>query len=361
MSKLSIALVTLTLSDKSLSALRSAFKTVHYHPAGSDQPSSSVLQDVEIIFGPPSRVSAMKTLDDLPKLKYIQLGSAGADGPLGNPALKDWVGRSEEARNGREVKMMTASGTHVLSIPPWAVGCVIMLYHQLPHMLSIARNEQRWASEKECDRDGDSYYARSLYGRTVGMLGYGALGRETARLLKSHGMRVIAANTSGKATQQDGYIIPGTGDKEGSVPEKFYSTKDDASFKEFLKQSDVLVASLPNTKNTAYLLDAEKLTLLPPHALFVNFGRGNLVKSEDLLNALDKPDGLFGAALDVTDPEPLPDKHPLWTHPKVIVTPHQSGNTEGEMDIATQICLENVRRIEKGQNVVNEVDFTRGY
>jgi phosphoglycerate dehydrogenase-like enzyme len=76
---------------------------------------------------------------------------------------------------------------------------------------------------------------------------------------------------------------------------------------------------------------------------------------------LDKKDGLFGAALDVTDPEPLPDNHPLWTHPKVVITPHVSGNTEGEMDIACDILLENVRRLEEGEGVVNEVDFGRGY
>lgn len=139
MSKLSTALVTLTLSDKSLSALRSAFKTVHYHPAGSDQPSPSVLQEVEIVFGPPQRLAPIKTLDELPKLRYIQLGSAGADHPLATPILKDWLARSEQDKAGRDVKMMTASGTHVLSIPPWAVGCVIMLYHQLPRMLAIAR------------------------------------------------------------------------------------------------------------------------------------------------------------------------------------------------------------------------------
>jgi phosphoglycerate dehydrogenase-like enzyme len=76
---------------------------------------------------------------------------------------------------------------------------------------------------------------------------------------------------------------------------------------------------------------------------------------------LDKKDGLFGAALDVTDPEPLPDNHPLWTHPKVVITPHVSGNTEGEMDIACDILVENVRRLDEGQGVVNEVDFGRGY
>jgi phosphoglycerate dehydrogenase-like enzyme len=66
------------------------------------------------------------------------------------------------------------------------------------------QNEKRWANEQECDIDGNTYVARSLRGRTAGMLGYGALGRETARLLKSHGMRIIAANTSGNASTQDG-------------------------------------------------------------------------------------------------------------------------------------------------------------
>lgn len=103
------------------------------------------------------------------------------------------------------------------------------------------------------------------------MLGYGALGRETARLLKAHGMRIIAANTSGKKTTDEGYIIPGTGDKEGehrlqvgvlisgSIPEEFFSTKDPKSLDAFLKQTDVLVCSLPGTPRTQYLLDAQKL------------------------------------------------------------------------------------------------------
>lgn len=141
MPKLSTALVTLTLSDQALTALRSAINVVHYHPSTSPLPTLEVLQEVEILFGPPNRLS-LETFDELPKLKYIQLGSAGADGPLSTPVLKDWAQKGRDhgtERNGREIKMMTASGTHVLSIPPWAVGCVIMLYHQLPRMLSIAK------------------------------------------------------------------------------------------------------------------------------------------------------------------------------------------------------------------------------
>jgi hypothetical protein len=140
MTKLTTALVTLDLSEKSLSTLRKTFQTVHHYPSPSSPPSPSILESIDILFGPPQRLpSSVKSLDALPNLKFIQLGSAGADGPLGTAALKEWVEKGDQGRKGREVKMMTASGTHVLSIPPWAVASVIMLYHQIPRMLSIAR------------------------------------------------------------------------------------------------------------------------------------------------------------------------------------------------------------------------------
>jgi phosphoglycerate dehydrogenase-like enzyme len=100
---------------------------------------------------------------------------------------------------------------------------------------------------------------------------------------------------------------------------------------------------------------------MKPEGLFINVGRGSIIRSEDLLTALDAPNGLFGAAVDVTDPEPLPDGHALWTHPKCIVTPHLSGDTEGEFDIATDILIENAKRLDKGEKVVNLIDYARGY
>jgi len=130
MSKPSTALVLLKLSEKSLSTLRSTFSTVHYHPPSSSDPSTTTLKEVDIIFGPPRQLS-VQSFKELPKLRYIQLGSAGADAAIST--LQGW------GEGGGHVKMMTASGTHVLSIPPWAVGCVIMLYHQIPRMLGIAR------------------------------------------------------------------------------------------------------------------------------------------------------------------------------------------------------------------------------
>lgn len=110
--------------------------------------------------------------------------------------------------------------------------------------------------------------------------------------------------------------------------------------------------------------------------MFLNVGRGNLVKSgrpnrangstpaelvaEELIKALDSG-RLLGAAIDVTDPEPLPQGHPLWTHPRCIVTPHLSGDTEGEFDIATDIAIENLTRLAEGRELVNLIDPEKGY
>jgi phosphoglycerate dehydrogenase-like enzyme len=85
-----------------------------------------------------------------------------------------------------------------------------------------------------------------------------------------------------------------------------------------------------------------------------------LTKPEELLKALNSP-RLFGAAIDVTDPEPLPPSHALWSHPKIIITPHLSGDTEGQYDIATDILLENIRRLEASEELINLIDLGKGY
>ncbi|WVW87071.1 hypothetical protein I302_109128 [Kwoniella bestiolae CBS 10118] len=358
--------ISVPLTPPTLEKVKSTFKTVHYHPKGSDDAtfSSDELKEIDLFFttgrGLPESI---ESLDQLPKLRHIQLASAGADAMLRSATIKKYSEQlDKEGKKDSGVSLSTASGTHVLSIPPYAVGMTIALLHQWPRIILGGKEKKRFLSEEECDEKGETYYARSTYGRTAGLLGYGALGRETARLLKSHGMRIIAANTSGKATPQDGYVIPGTGDKDdtGSIPEEYYSTKDPKSVEAFLKQSDVLICSLPNTPATHYFLNKEKLDLLPEGAVLVNVGRGSLIPSDDLLSILDSPKFL-GAAIDVTDPEPLPENHPLWSHPKLIITPHISGNAENEMDIAADILITNAKRLNGGEGFINEIHFGRGY
>lgn len=95
--------------------------------------------------------------------------------------------------------------------------------------------------------------------------------------------------------------------------------------------------------------------------MLVNIGRGDLVKSEEILAALDAPEGLWGAVLDVTDPEPLPDGHPLFTHPAVIVTTHTSGSFENYYDSGADVLIRQAERLAQGQPPINVIDPAKGY
>ncbi|OXG23650.1 oxidoreductase [Cryptococcus neoformans Ze90-1] len=259
-----------------------------------------------------------------------------------------------------------SSGIHTLSIPQYIICNVINLYMKLQVQFHLSRTNAEWPS-----RDQVLQYAgaagqthpgnRCLYGKTVGMLGYGHIARETARLFKAFNCNVIAANSKGNKRPEEGFRLPGTGDEDGSIPSQYYSTTDPESFKEFLSHCDVLVASLPSTPQTTYMLTEFHLRSLPEGAVFVNIGRGDLIRSEDILAALDAEGGLFGAVLDVTDPEPLPSGHPLFTHPSVIVTPHTSGSFEGYFDSGADVLLAQGDRLKQGLSPINVVDPAKGY
>jgi glyoxylate/hydroxypyruvate reductase len=131
-----------------------------------------------------------------------------------------------------------------------------------------------------------------------------------------------------------------------------------AALDAFLARTDVLVCLLPLTDATRGLLDKRLFGKLPKGASFVNVGRGAQVNQQDLLDALDSGQ-LQNAILDVTDPEPLPESHPFWTHPRVRITPHIASATRPES--AVDVVLENIRRRRDGLPMVGEVDRSRGY
>jgi phosphoglycerate dehydrogenase-like enzyme len=129
---------------------------------------------------------------------------------------------------------------------------------------------------------------------------------------------------------------------------------------EFYRQSDVVMNSLPLTEKTRNAMSWEELAVLPHGAIVINTGRGATINTDALMAALRE--GRLGAALlDVTDPEPLPEDHPLWTMENVYITPHYSGGHPGYDERAGQIFLENLRRYLAGQPMINVVDKREGY
>ena len=180
---------------------------------------------------------------------------------------------------------------------------------------------------------------------------------------------MIAYTASAKETpdqkRDHGFIVPGTGDADGSLPSAWYSGLDKKSLHKFLAQDiDILLVSVPLTDATRHFLSTEEFSILSQGgkrpAFVSNIARGQIVDQAALITAL-KDGTLAGAALDVTDPEPLPEDSELWELDNVTVTPHVSGIGQAYTDRAFQILELQLERRAKGEKFINVVQRERGY
>lgn len=184
------------------------------------------------------------------------------------------------------------------------------------------------------------------------------------------GMDVIAYTAGARKTpeskRETGYTVPGTGDDEGLIPSAWYSGLDRASLHNFLKQDiDILLIAVPLTPETRHFLGEEEFKILGKKSAFiVNIARGPIIKTDDLIAACKKPQkegGLRGAALDVTEPEPLPADNELWDVENINVTPHCSGLGDAYAERSFAILDINLTNLEQGKPLINVVDRKKGY
>ena len=184
---------------------------------------------------------------------------------------------------------------------------------------------------------------RELWEQTMGIVGFGGTGRAVARRALGFGMRVVAVDV------EDVPREPGV--------EAVWKTD---RLHDLLAVSDVVVIALPLTKATRHLFTRDLFRRMQRHAILINVTRGEIVYGEDLMAALEE--GLiWGAGLDVTDPEPLPPGHPLWRHPRVIVTPHTAGGSPRRAGRAIATFCENLRRLADGRSLLALIDKRKGY
>jgi len=184
---------------------------------------------------------------------------------------------------------------------------------------------------------------RELYEATMGIVGFGGTGREVARRALAFGMRVLAVDIED--------VPPEPGVEAIWKPDRLY---------EMLGRSDVVVIALPLTKATRHLFTRDLFRRMRPTGIVVNVTRGEIIYGDDLLAALDEG-LLWGAGLDVTDPEPLPKGHRLWTHPRVIVTPHTAGGSPRRAGRVIETFIENLRRLRTGEPLLALIDKEKGY
>lgn len=199
----------------------------------------------------------------------------------------------------------------------------------------------------------------------------GEVDRTAARVLSSMGMKIVAFTASPRLTPEskrdNGYIVPGTqGDLEGDLPISWHSGLDKASLHEFLGADlDYLLIAIPLTPESTRLLGEEEFNILgKKNGYILNISRGAIIDQDSLISALKKPQadgGLRGAALDVTDPEPLPADHELWGLENVTITPHVSALNKRYWERSLEVLAENISRSKRGAPLVNVVDRSKGY
>jgi phosphoglycerate dehydrogenase-like enzyme len=272
----------------------------------------------------------LPTAEEAPNLKWVQAHSAGVDHLVGNPLF---AGKAADTG----IKLTTASGVHGINIAEYSVMMMLGLAHHLPVAF-------RMMQRGEWDGNRTRFVPAELYGATVGLIGYGAIGQRTAQVCKGLGMHVLAMRRA----------VPSQDDPDGV---SFYHRD---QLRAFLGECDYVVLTAPLTPETYRIIDGAALAAMKRSACLVNIARGDLVDEEALIAALS--DGtIAGAALDVFMREPLPMDSPLWRMDNVIMTPHIAGITPNYERRAADLFAANLRRYQAGEPLVNQVDFARGY
>ena len=256
------------------------------------------LAEAEILFcsHAPTNLAAM------PKLRWMQIASVGYSHLFGFDLA------------ARGIAVTNARGCFDIPIAEWNIAMMINLARDLRGMI---RNQDAAVWEVK------AAFQREIRGMTVGIWGYGGIGRETARLARMLGLRVEVLTRNGVSPRTGVYTVADTGDPDGVWPHRAWRQEERLAF---LHGLDFLIVAIPLTPNTEGLIGEPELQALPRSAWVLNPARGPIVQQAALLRALDEG-WIAGAALDTHYAYPLPPEHPLWRYPNVILTPHISGSS----------------------------------
>ena len=271
--------------------------------------------------------------DDFDSLRWIQLTSHGYTQVLDLPVSK------------REIRVSIGLGNFDIPIAEWNI-MMMLIWHR--HMLEMLEHQkdQKW--------DRSARFQSELRGATVGFYGYGGIARQTARLAKAMGLVVWSLTRNGKIrSRSDKYCLAGTGDPEGLFCDRVFGLEEQ---EEFLAGTDYLVLTMPLTPATQGLMGEQELRMLKPSCVLINPARAAIVEENALLRCM-REGWIRGAALDVHYAYPLPPKHPLWSMPNVILTPHISGSCASPhfLERTYDIFVQNLRRYRSGQSLLNEL------
>ncbi|WP_249872743.1 D-2-hydroxyacid dehydrogenase [Oceanobacillus saliphilus] len=254
-------------------------------------------------------------------LKWIMVLSAGVD-ELPFQMLEE-----------KGIMVTNVRGIHKVQMAEYAISMLLQVYRN-EKVLFQNENDEKWDK---------SVRINEITGKTIVIAGTGAIGQEVARLAKAFRMKTIGISRSGKKVDY------------------FDENHTNEDLTEVLPQADFLVSVLPSTKETKHFYIDEHFKAMPNHGVFLNMGRGDAVKSETILKAVETGE-IAHAVLDVFEEEPLPANHPFWNEANITITPHLSGLSPHYVTRAMEIFTMNLEKyLERKDDFMNKINLSRGY
>ncbi len=339
MSEVIEVLITLPLADELLVRLNGISPRLHFTVIKArkvDDIPPDIWLRTEVLYT--HRILPLP--EQVPNLRWLQFHWAGVDHAINAPLL-----------SMPGLVVTTLSGAAALQIAEYAVMMLLALGHRLPELMACQRRSE-WPPDR-----WERFSPLELRRATVGMVGYGSIGRQIAHLLRDFGATVLAVKRDAMHPEDNGYIPDGMGDPDGDLARRIYPPQALASM---FKECDFVVITAPLTAETRGLVGANVLAALKPTAFVIDLSRGGVLDHPALLAAL-REQKIAGAALDVFPEEPLPPDSPLWKLPNVLLTPHISGNTPYYDERAVELFSENLHRYLAGLPLYNIVSLARGY
>ncbi len=328
-------IVAMDFSDDLINDLRELSPRLQVERYYPDVPEKAYA-NAEVLF----TANAFPLPEQAPRLRWIQLYSAGVNHVIDKPIIQS-----------EDLEVTTASGMHATQMSEFSLAMMLAFNYKLLRMRELQAKHE-WGTREQ------DFAPMPLRGQTLGIVGYGAIGRELARAADALGMKVLAIKHDVMhPAAGDAYHEPGTGDAEGEIPERLYPPQAVGSM---VHECDYVVLAMPLTDETHHLIDAAVLKQMKPSAVLINVARGAVVDEEALIAAL-REDRIAGAALDVFEQEPLPADSPLWTLPNVIVSPHVAGATAVYNEKAQALFKENLQRYLDNLPLLNRVRREQGY
>ncbi|HMC66214.1 MAG TPA: D-2-hydroxyacid dehydrogenase, partial [Gemmataceae bacterium] len=312
-------IVVPSLMPARLNELKRIAPEVEFIPVKTTEDAAKVCEDADAVIGfcTADIVKAGK------KLRWIQVGHAGVEKDLSPELISS------------NIVLTNTQRLYGPTVADQALALLLCLTRGLRDVIPAEVAEAAWRKPKTAQQE--------LHGKTMLIIGLGGVGTQIARRAHAFGMRVQA-------------IDP----KELERPDFIFSIDKPDKMMTLLPKADVVVLACPLTAETRGLIGEPQLKAMKKSAYLINIGRGGIVKTPALVEALEKGQ-IAGAGMDVTDPEPLPEGHPLWKMANVVISPHIGGQAEGARDRQWRVWRENIRRFVEGERLLCVVDKEKGY